>query len=163
LTVAVAVVSPLKLTKFNCQVLLETTARNFTVIPTICPMAVTTSPYSKDTTLLQGNVENIFLVALTQMINPGNPFLYAFGPSVSNMRTGHDLYYTIEKVDELIADYKSPVPEKITLHTVKDKALADTENQAYIVEKCRKYSNAKLVSLLRSRLLYCNLPLLQSI
>lgn len=115
MTVAVAVVSPLKLTKFNCQVLLETTARNFTVIPTICPMAGTTSPYSKDTTLLQGNVENIFLAALTQMINPGNPFLYAFGPSVSNMRTGHDLYYTIDKVlwkiatAELAKSYCMPV------------------------------------------------------
>lgn len=33
----------------------------------------------------------------------------------------------------------------ITLHIVKDKVLADTDNQAYIVEKCRKYSNAKLI------------------
>lgn len=98
MTVAVAVVSPLKLVGFNCQILLEATARNFTVIPTICPMAGTTSPYSKDTTLLQGNVENIFLAALTQMVNPGNPFLYAFGPSVSNMMTGHDLYYTLDKI-----------------------------------------------------------------
>jgi len=98
MTVAVAIVSPLTLPEFNCQVLLEAAARNFTVIPTICPMAGTTSPYSKDTTLLQGNVENIFLAALTQMVNPGNPYLYAFGPSVSNMRTGHDLYYTLDKV-----------------------------------------------------------------
>ena len=33
----------------------------------------------------------------------------------------------------------------ITLHIVKDKALADTDNQAYIIEKCRKYSNVKLI------------------
>lgn len=115
MTVAVAVVSPLVLPNFNCQVLLETTARNFTVVPTICPMAGTTSPYSKDTTMLQGNVENIFLAALTQMINPGNPYLYGFGPSVSNMRTGHDLYYTLDKVlwkiatTEIAKSYKMPV------------------------------------------------------
>jgi trimethylamine--corrinoid protein Co-methyltransferase len=98
MTVAVAIVSPLTLPNFNCEVLLETTANHFAVIPTICPMAGMTSPYSKDTTLLQGNVENIFLAALTQMIHPGNPFIYTFGPSVSNMRTGHDLYYTMDKI-----------------------------------------------------------------
>lgn len=98
MTVAVAVISPLKLVRFNCEILLEAAARNFAVIPTICPMSGTTSPYTKDTTLLQGNVENIFLAAMTQMINSGNPFLYAFGPSVSNMNTGHDLYYTMDKI-----------------------------------------------------------------
>jgi trimethylamine---corrinoid protein Co-methyltransferase len=98
MTIGVAVVSPLRLARFNCQILLEAAEKNFTVVPTICPMAGTTSPYSKDTTLLQGNVENIFIAALTQMINPGNSFLYAFGPSVSNMNTGHDLYYTLDKV-----------------------------------------------------------------
>jgi ABC-type multidrug transport system ATPase subunit len=98
MTVAVAIVSPLTLQDFNCRVLLEAAARNFVIVPTICPMAGTTSPYSKDSTLLQGNIENIFLAALVQMVNPGNPFLYAFGPSVSNMRTGHDLYYTLDKV-----------------------------------------------------------------
>jgi trimethylamine--corrinoid protein Co-methyltransferase len=98
MTVAVAIVSPLSLPGFNCDVLLGTTANNFVVVPTICPMAGMTSPYSIDATLLQGNIENIFLAALTQMINPGNPFLYTFGPSVSNMRTGHDLYYTMDKI-----------------------------------------------------------------
>ncbi len=115
MTLAVAVISPLRLSGLNCQIMMEAAARNFTVIPTICPMAGTTSPYSKDSTLLQGNVENIFLAALTQMINPGNPFLYAFGPSVSDMRTGHDLYYTIDKVlwkiasTELAKSYSLPV------------------------------------------------------
>jgi len=114
MTVAVAIVSPVTLPDFNCQVLLEATAKNFAVVPTICPMAGMTSPYSKDTTLLQGNVENLFLAALTQMINPGNPFLYTFGPSVSNMRTGHDLYYTMDKVlwkiatTELARFYRMP-------------------------------------------------------
>ena len=114
MTVAVAVISPLKLVEFNCQILLEAATRNFSVIPTICPMAGTTSPYSMDSTLLQGNVENIFLAALTQMINPGNPFVYAFGPSVSNMMTGHDLYYTLDKIlwkiatTELAISYDMP-------------------------------------------------------
>ncbi len=103
MTVAVAIVSPLILTDINAELLLGATANSFTVIPTICPMAGTTSPYSKDATLLQGNVENIFLAALTQMVKPGNPYLYAFGPSVSNMKTGHDLYYTLDKIPWKIA------------------------------------------------------------
>ncbi|OGO81657.1 MAG: hypothetical protein A2Y21_09785 [Clostridiales bacterium GWC2_40_7] len=98
MSVAVAVVSPLTLTEINAEFLLGAAAKGFAIIPTICPMAGTTSPYSKDTTLLLGNAENIFLAALTQIINPGNPFLYAFGPSRSNMRTGHDMYYTMDKV-----------------------------------------------------------------
>jgi trimethylamine--corrinoid protein Co-methyltransferase len=77
---------------------MEAAKMGFTVIPTVCPMAGTTSPYSLDGTLLQGNIENIFLAAITQMVNPGNPFLYAFGPSISDMHTGHDMYYTVEKV-----------------------------------------------------------------
>jgi trimethylamine--corrinoid protein Co-methyltransferase len=38
------------------------------------------------------------MAALTQILKPGNPFLYAFGPSVMEMRSGHDLYYTMDKV-----------------------------------------------------------------
>lgn len=33
----------------------------------------------------------------------------------------------------------------ITLHIVKDRALLDTDNQLYIIEKCRKYLNTKLI------------------
>lgn len=98
MSVAVAVVSPFVLADFNCRALLEAVRMDFAVIPTVCPMAGTTSPYSMIGTLLQGNVENIYIAILTQMVNPGNPFLYTFGPSVSNMRTGNDLYYTVDKL-----------------------------------------------------------------
>jgi trimethylamine--corrinoid protein Co-methyltransferase len=115
MSVAVAVVSPLILSSVNAELLLGATGNRFAVIPTICPMAGTTSPYSKAATLLQGNVENIFLAALTQMVSPGNPFLYAFGPSVSNMHSGRCLYYTLDKVlwkaatTELARAYNLPV------------------------------------------------------
>jgi trimethylamine--corrinoid protein Co-methyltransferase len=115
MSVAVAIVSPLVLSTVNAELLLGSTANSFTVIPTICPMAGTTSPYSKSATLLQGNIENIFLAAMTQMINPGNPFLYTFGPSVSNMHSGKCLYYTLDKAlwktaaNELAKAYSMPV------------------------------------------------------
>lgn len=98
MTVAVAPLSPLGLTDMNVEFLLRTCQYDFVVIPTVCPMAGTTSPYTLAGTLLMGNVENIFVAALSQVVNPGNPFLYVFGPSVANMRSGHDMYYTLDKV-----------------------------------------------------------------
>ena len=49
-------------------------------------------------TLLIGNVENVLLAALTQVLRPGNPYLYAMGPSRTDMRSGGDMYYTLDKV-----------------------------------------------------------------
>ena len=68
------------------------------MVPTVCPMAGTTAPYSKAGTLLLGNAELTFLAALTQMISPGNPYLYFFGPSRMDIRSGGDMYYTLDKV-----------------------------------------------------------------
>ncbi|MBI3921416.1 MAG: trimethylamine methyltransferase family protein [Armatimonadetes bacterium] len=98
MTVAVAPLSPLGFTDMNAELLLRTCKYDFTVVPTVCPMAGTTSPYTLAGTLLMGNVENLFVAALSQVVNPGNPFLYSFGPSVANMRSGHDQYYTLDKV-----------------------------------------------------------------
>ena len=98
LSFAVAVRSPLTLTDLNCRILLEATARRLPVIPTICPMAGTTAPYDVASTLLLANAECVFLAALTQLLQPGNPFIYLIGPSACDMQTGGDQYYTMEKV-----------------------------------------------------------------
>lgn len=97
-TCAVAVNSPLTLNRMNADILLKTCAHQFCVLPTVCPMAGTTSPYTLASTLLLANCEIVFAAALSQAINPGNPFLYALGPSVSDMRSGRDRYYTLDKV-----------------------------------------------------------------
>ncbi|HID96041.1 MAG TPA: hypothetical protein EYP53_08305 [Candidatus Latescibacteria bacterium] len=98
MTVAVAVRSPLTLTEVNSELLLGACANNLPAVPTVCPMAGTTSPYSNSGTLLLCNAENVFIAALTQIIHPGNPFLYTSGPSVTDMRSGNDMYYTLDKV-----------------------------------------------------------------
>jgi len=98
LTVGVAVLSPLTLAGMNGDLLVQACDYDFPVVPTICPMAGSTSPYSLAGTLLQGNAENLFMAALAQLVKPGQPFLYAFGPSVTDLRSGHDLYYTLDKV-----------------------------------------------------------------
>ena len=99
-SVAVAVVSPLKLGDWNGEVLMDACRNNFPVFPTICPMAGMTSPYTRIGTFIQANVENIFLAALSQLLRPGIPYRYTGGSSVMDLRTGQDRYYTLEKVFE---------------------------------------------------------------
>jgi len=98
ISAGVAVLSPLTLAGMNGDLLLHACEYDFPVVPTICPMAGSTSPYTLAGTLLLGNAENVFMAALSQAVKPGQPFLYVFGPSVTDMRSGHDLYYTLDKV-----------------------------------------------------------------
>ena len=98
MSVAAAVVSPLVVSEFNAELLLGACVNGCPVIPTICPMAGTTAPYDMASTLLQGNAELIGLAALAQIARPGTPVVYHMGPSVTDMRSGHDLYYTLDKV-----------------------------------------------------------------
>lgn len=98
ITVGIPILSPLTLTEMNADILLGACGHNMPVVSTICPMAGTTGPYSKVGNLLLGNAENVFLAALIQIIRPGHPFLYALGPSTTNMRSGEDMYYTLDKV-----------------------------------------------------------------
>ncbi|MFH1007028.1 MAG: trimethylamine methyltransferase family protein [Candidatus Latescibacterota bacterium] len=98
MTIGVAVVSPLTLTGLNGNLLLSACAHGFTIVPTICPMSGSTAPYTIASTLLLGHTENLFMAALTQIVNPGNPFQYAMGASVTNMQAGYDMYYTLDKV-----------------------------------------------------------------
>lgn len=98
ITVGVPMLSPLRLTGMNADILIAACANDFPVVSTICPMAGTTGPYSKIGTLLLGNAENVFLAALAQIIRPGQPYLYALGPSVTDVRSGGDMYYTLDKV-----------------------------------------------------------------
>jgi trimethylamine--corrinoid protein Co-methyltransferase len=98
ITVGIPTLSPLRLTEGNLDIMLGACAHNFPIVSTICPMAGTTGPYSKVGNLLLGNVENVFMAALIQMVRPGHPFLYALGPSRTNMRSGEDMYYTLDKV-----------------------------------------------------------------
>ncbi|MCC7262150.1 MAG: trimethylamine methyltransferase family protein [Candidatus Latescibacteria bacterium] len=98
ITVGVAILSPLTLTQLNGDLLLQATRHDLPVVPTVCPMAGTTAPYSKAGTLLLAHAEVVFLAALTQLVRPGHPFLYMMGPSRTDLRKGGDLYYTLDKV-----------------------------------------------------------------
>jgi len=97
-SVGIAVVSPLTLNGLNAELLVRSAERGFAVLPTICPMAGSTAPYSLAGTLLQANAEALAVALLAQLVRAGAPFLYTIGVSVADMRTGHDRYYTLDKV-----------------------------------------------------------------
>ena len=61
-------------------------------------MAGTTAPYSVAGTALVANIESLLPTLLAQVYKPGHPVLYAVGPSVTDMRSGNDLYYRTEKM-----------------------------------------------------------------
>ena len=95
-SVAVGVLSPLAVSALNVEFLLSACANNLPVIPTTCPIAGMTSPYSMASTLLQSNVETIGLAVLTQIVRRGHPYKYGIGPSIGHMRYMHDMYYTLD-------------------------------------------------------------------
>lgn len=94
---AIAVISPLTLAGENAKILLECLKYGFPLVPTVCPMAGSTSPYSFAGTLVQGIAENLVVLCCAQALNPGNPFIFLFSPSVTEMQSGRDLFYTIDK------------------------------------------------------------------
>jgi trimethylamine--corrinoid protein Co-methyltransferase len=97
-TIGIPVLSPLRLTETNAELLVRSCEHDFPIVSTVCPMAGTTGPYNQMGTLLLGNAENAFLAAMTQIVRPGQPYLYAQGPSRTEMRSGDDMYYTLDKV-----------------------------------------------------------------
>lgn len=94
---AVAVLSPLTLSSLNAELLLAACEHGMPILPTVCPMAGATAPYTLAGTLLLAHCENLLMAALTQLLRPGHAFLYGIGPSVTDLRTGHDRYYTLDK------------------------------------------------------------------
>lgn len=98
MSVAIAIRSPLAVDEANVEMMKLAMTRNYPVISTVCPMAGSTSPYSIAGTILQANAEALLAVLLVQLYKPGHPAFYAVGPSVSDMRTGYDLYYTADKM-----------------------------------------------------------------
>ena len=98
MTMAVAVSSPLTLHHLNGELLLMALEYNLPVIPTVCPMAGSTSPYTVAGTMLLANVETLLPVLIAQALQPGHPVFYMIGPSTTDLRLGHDLYYKAEKM-----------------------------------------------------------------
>jgi trimethylamine---corrinoid protein Co-methyltransferase len=98
LRIAMAVTSPLQVHGPNIEIMKMAMSRCYPIISTVCPMAGTTSPYSIAGTTLIANAEALLPVLIAQCFKPGHPVFYAVGPSVTDMKSGHDLYYRAEKM-----------------------------------------------------------------
>ena len=98
LSIAMAVTTPLQVHGPNIEIMKMAMSRCYPIISTICPMAGTTSPYSIAGTSVIANAEALLPVLIAQCYKPGHPVLYTVAPSVTDMETGHDLYYRVEKM-----------------------------------------------------------------
>jgi len=98
MTPAVAIISPMILSELNGDLLVRACEYDMAVFPTICATAGSTAPYSIASNVLLGNVETVFLAAITQLVKPGTPFLYRFAPSVAELHSVEALYYTLDKI-----------------------------------------------------------------
>ena len=98
ITFGAAITTPLTLTGLNASILKTAVKKGVPVLPTISSMAGSTTPLSFAGTLLSANAETVFFVALTQLLNPGTPVICWSGQSVTDMRTGRDVYYGGDKM-----------------------------------------------------------------
>ena len=87
--------------------------RCYPIIPTVCPMAGATSPYSVAGTILQSNVETLLPVLTAQVYKPGQAVYYCAAPSVTDMRSGHDLYYN--DLPPIVVPLILQVPQAVSL------------------------------------------------
>ena len=97
ITSSCPVSTPLTLHTFYAEYLLRSCEAGFAVFGTIAPSAGATGPRSFAGNLVLGNAENLFLAAVSQIINPGNPFLYMYSPSVLDMHSGKDRFYSLDR------------------------------------------------------------------
>ena len=97
-SVAMAVTSPLQIHAPNVEIMKMAMDRSYPILSTVCPMAGTTSPYTVAGTALICNAESLLAVLVTQAFKPGHPIFHTTGPSVTDMNSGHDLYYKAEKM-----------------------------------------------------------------
>ena len=79
-------ISPLTFSTMN-EDLVEFAAVGLPVFFTGCPMAGLTGPATLIGTYALGNAETLAALTISQLINPGTPFVYGPGMSVSDLRT----------------------------------------------------------------------------
>ena len=96
--VAIPIRSPLTFSQLYGDLLIESLNAGCNIQVTVCGMTGATAPFSKMGAFLEGHAENVAFAAITQLLKPGASFMSMNSPSAVNMKTGHDLYYSIEKL-----------------------------------------------------------------
>jgi trimethylamine--corrinoid protein Co-methyltransferase len=88
LGVSVNPLSPLVFNQAPCDNLIAFARRRQPVLVLTCAMSGVTAPVRLMGTVLQQNAEILAGLVLTQLINPGTPFIYSPASAVPNMRLG---------------------------------------------------------------------------
>lgn len=86
--VSVNPLSPLVYDSSPCDTLIAFARRRQPVLVLTCAMSGVTAPVRPLGTVVQQNVEILAGLVLTQLINPGTPFIYSPASAVPNMRLG---------------------------------------------------------------------------
>jgi len=97
LMLSAPVTTPLTFHALNAEIMKEGVRRGLPVAAQTEPIAGTTAPLSFAGGLLMGNAENLFLVVMGQLLHPGAAIAYSIGNGLTDLRTGHALFYPAEK------------------------------------------------------------------
>ncbi len=82
------IVSPLRFGEDACRVVIEATRLGIPGDYAIAPQAGATSPTALAGSLVQVTAETLSTIAITNMLAPGHPTIYAAWPLVADLRTG---------------------------------------------------------------------------
>ena len=104
ITFSVPMTTPLTLDEVNCEILKMGVRQGIPVSAQTEPLAGTTAPLSFAGGLLMGNTENLFLVALAQLLRPGAPISYSVGHGLADLHSGGVIFYNADKMLWQIAD-----------------------------------------------------------
>ena len=85
--VSVCALSPLKYAPESCDTLIVYAKRKQPTLVLTCSMSGVTAPLSLMGTAIMQNAEILAGLVLTQLVNPGNPFVYCPASAVPNMKT----------------------------------------------------------------------------
>jgi len=114
------VTTPLTFHALNAEIMKEGVRRGLPLCAQTEPIAGTTAPLTFAGGLLMGNCENLFLVTMAQLLKPGAAIAYSVGNALTDMRTGHAIFYPADKMLWKIASaqmarfYRLPIEGEAT-------------------------------------------------
>lgn len=98
LALCAPVTTPLTFHPLNAMIMKEGIRRGVPICGQTEPIAGTTAPLSFAGGLLMGNCENLFLVVMSQLLKPGSAIAYSIGNALTDLSTGHAIFYPADKM-----------------------------------------------------------------
>ncbi len=96
LSLAISPVSPLTVSDYLAEAILEVARQGIPLAPLPCPTAGTTAPFTIVGALAQQNAEVLIALVLAQMVNPGLPIIYCGRLAMMEPRTGNSVWGGVE-------------------------------------------------------------------